>query len=128
MPPCPPASSRFCHSPQPLPLATPTVGLIYYLPEAAAHRLVASIGSLAAPGSPLYFDYMQLAALTGQAHKYPGFMVTAKVYLQILFLVALKSHTKGVLKMNNGQHCVLGLVCFALPTLFSSPSTLPVPL
>ena len=93
-----------------------TTGLIYYLPEAAAHRLVASIGSLAAPGSPLYFDYMQLAALTGQAHKYPGFMVTAKVRLRILFFLSFTSTwcvtLQACLKLNNRQHCVTGLVCF----------------
>ena len=40
-------------------------GLIYYLPEAAAHRLIASIGAMSAPGSMLYFDFMHSAALNG---------------------------------------------------------------
>ncbi|KAG1674926.1 hypothetical protein FOA52_014719 [Chlamydomonas sp. UWO 241] len=53
-------------------------GLIYYLPEAAAHRLVASVGRLAAPGSQLVFDFMHRAALTGHGKGYPGWMVTAK--------------------------------------------------
>jgi len=46
-------------------VATRLSGLIYYLPEAAVHRLIASVGRLAAPGSRLYFDYMQAAALRG---------------------------------------------------------------
>ncbi len=55
-------------------------GLIYYLPHEAAHRLVASIGSMAAPGSILQFDYMNIEALKGRGKGFPGFQVTAKVW------------------------------------------------
>ncbi len=53
-------------------------GLIYYLPEAAAHRLVESIGSLSAPGSMLFFDFLNAEALQGKGKEFYGFMTTAK--------------------------------------------------
>lgn len=53
-------------------------GLLYYLPPAAVHALLASVSRCAAPGSALYFDFMNRDALEGR-RAYPSFSTVAKV-------------------------------------------------
>lgn len=68
--------SPFAHPEKPRPETN--TGLIYYLPEAAAHRLLASVGQLSAPGSVLAFDFMNKNALVNKGKGFPGWMITAK--------------------------------------------------
>ncbi|GFR46595.1 hypothetical protein Agub_g8197, partial [Astrephomene gubernaculifera] len=52
-------------------------GLIYYLPAPACASLFEALSGLSAPGSRIYFDFMNAAALEGRG-KFPGFRVTRK--------------------------------------------------
>ncbi|KAK9828813.1 hypothetical protein WJX72_002206 [[Myrmecia] bisecta] len=43
-------------------------GLLYYLPQGAAHRLMADVGQLSLPGSRFLFDFLHLDVLQGTSN------------------------------------------------------------